>query len=437
MKSVVLQVSQTVLVLMLIFAAGVFVVLPRAAAAAPVPGPSVSQCNDQADTGATTTTCDITITNVITYNADGTSTTASTIVATVDGVANTTTATSPITEIHQCNQAGKGGASTVTCTSTITNKIIGAPASNPVGSTINQCNPAMSSTTTCTATPAGPNATGGYQAIDQCNNSGATGTVTCTATAGVASDSAPRVTIDQCNGSARAGASTLTCTATVTNMFTCVGTPTVLENGACFPGTASSTSTVAGSTHTTSVTPTTAAPTTSTGVTTTPTAGLTPTTGSASPPATVAPGGGTPATPGGATLVSSRSPSALGQVVVFTFTVVRPGSPTTGNVTFFDGSTRLGAVLLAGGQATFAISELTAGDHAITARFAEAGSNSAVRSAAIRQTVTGGASAGITSSRTPSGLAATGGRSASIGLALGLLGLVTRFALRRTVGPFT
>ena len=77
--------------------------------------------------------------------------------------------------------------------------------------------------------------------------------------------------------------------------------------------------------------------------------------------------------PGGATVVSSPNPSALGEVAVFTFTLEGPGSPTTGNVTFFDGSTRLGTVLLAGGQATFGLSDLTAGDHAITAPFPRPG----------------------------------------------------------------
>lgn len=418
--------ATAVLALLPVILSGVLLATTSGAAAAlaPANGPPVSQCNDLADAGATTTTCDITITNLITYNADGTSTTASTIVTTVDGVANTTTATSPITDIHQCNQAGKGGASTVTCTSTITNVITGAPASDPASSTINQCNPAMGSTRTCTATPAGPNATGGYQAIGQCNNSGATGTVTCTATAGVASDAAPTGTIDQCNGSATTGASTLTCTATVTNTFNCVGSTPLLANGACFPATGSTTSTTAatGATPTTGVSPTTSVATTPT------TAGSTPSTGDATAPTIATTGGGTTGTPGGATLVSSGGPSSLGEVVVFTFTLVGPGSPTTGNVTFFDGSTRLGTVLLSGGQATFATSNLTAGNHAITARFAEAGSSSTSRSAGIRQTVT--ASLGATSALTPSALPATGGRTS---LALGLLFLVAGFALRRTV----
>ena len=423
--------AATALVVLFILLFGVLLTTPwrLAEALAPASGPSVSQCNDQADAGATTTTCDITITNIITYNTDGTSTTAATIVKTVDGVATTTTATLPITEIHQCNQAGKGGASTVTCTSTITNMITGAPASNPAASTITQCNLATGATITCTATPAGPNSTGGYQSIGQCNNSGATGTVTCTATAGVASDSAPTVTIDQCNGSATMGASTLTCTATVTNTFACVGMTPLLANGACFPpgGSTSSTSTPGGSTSTTGAAPTTTVATT---VTTTPS---TPTTRPASSPTTAATGDGTAGTPSGATLTSSLNPTPGGQPVVFTFTVVGPGSPTSGNVTFFDGNTRLGTVLLTGGQATFATSNLTAGEHAITGRFAEAGSTNMTRSATIRQTVAADVtSPGRTAARSPAGIPETGDWTASTGLILLLLALVARFALRRT-----
>lgn len=421
------------LLLLLILLFGMLLTTPwrLAEALPPASGPAVSQCNDQADAGATTTTCDITITNIITYNADGTSTTAATIVKTVDGVATTTTATAPITEIHQCNQAGMGGASTVACTSTITNMITGAPASNPAASTINQCNPAMAATTTCTATPAGPNSTGGYQSIGQCNNSGATGTVTCTATAGVASDSAPTVTIDQCNRSATMGASTLTCTATVTNTFACMGMTPLLANGACFPpgGSTSSTSIPGGSTSTTGTAPTTTVATTAT---TTPS---TPTTGAASSPTTVSTGGGTTGTPGGATLTSSLNPTPSGQPVVFTFTVVGPASPTLGSVTFFDGSTRLSTVLLAGSQATFATSNLTAGDHDITARFTQAGSNNTSRWATIRQTVAAVVtSPASTPPRTPSGMPETGDWTGSTGLLLLLLALVTRFALSRTVG---
>ncbi len=424
--------AATALVVLLILLFGMLLNTPgkRAEALPPASGPSVSQCNDQADAGATTTTCDITITNSITYNADGTSTTAATIVKTVNGVATTTTATVPITEIHQCNQAGMGGASTVTCTSTITNMITGAPASNAAASTINQCNPAMAATTTCTATPAGPNSTGGYQSIGQCNNSGATGTVTCTATAGVASDSAPTVTIDQCNGSATMGASTLTCTATVTNTFACIGMAPLLANGACFPpgGSTSSTSTPGGSTSTTGAAPTTTIATTVT------TAPPTPTTGAASSPTTVSNRGGATGTPG-ATLTSSLNPTPSGQPVVFTFTVVGAGSPTIGNVTFFDGSTRLGTVLLAGGQATFASSNLTAGNHAITARFAEAGSTITSRSATIRQTVAAVvATPGSTPARRTSGMPETGDWTGSTGLLLLLLALVARLALRMTAG---
>lgn len=359
-------------------------------------GPPVSQCNDTANVGATTTTCDVTITNNISYNADGTSTTASTIVTTVNGVASATTATSPVTEIHQCNRSGTGGASTVTCTSTITNNVTGAPASGSASSTIDQCNPVHGAPTqACTATPAGPNATGGYQAIGQCNNSGDTGTVTCTASTAAATDSAPTATVDQCNASGTTGASTVTCTATLTNTFTCVGTTTTLANGACFLPTT-----------------TTRAPTSTTTGATTPT-----TTGS------TVPGDGVTSGPTTTSVTSSANPSQPGQAVMFTATVGGGVSTGTGSVTFFDGSTMLGTGQLVGGRATFTTSGLSIGDHSITAQFSGTGGGAGggtSTSAAIRQTVgTGGGSPG-----TSSGLPRTGGRSSVVLVALALLLLV-------------
>lgn len=389
-------------------------------------GPPVSQCNDMANVGATTTTCEITITNNITYNADGTSTASSVIVTTVNGVTNSTTSTSPITEVDQCNDSGKGGASTVTCTSTITNNITGAPASAAAISTINQCNPVLGAPTeTCTATPAGSNATGGYQAIGQCNRSGATGTVTCTATAGAATDASPMSAINQCNGSGTTGASTVTCTATLTNTFTCAGTSTTLANGACF-----------------------AATTTTTGGTTPTTGGTTPTTGG-TPPTTEAPGGpdgstpttGTiggsdagPGTTSGTTTVtiidSTGGSSQLGEAVGFTASVDGPGGTPTGSVTFFDGSIELGTVPLIGGRAILWTSELTVGDHDITARFNGTGSNRSSTSSVIRQTVRADAGAsGETGAPTATALALTG-----VGtlpqIALGLVMLMAGFTIQ-------
>ncbi len=68
-------------------------------------------------------------------------------------------------------------------------------------------------------------------------------------------------------------------------------------------------------------------------------------------------------------MTSSANPSVFGQSVTFTATVkaVAPGSGTpTGTVSFLDGSTTLGTGTLSGGTATFSISTLAVGAHAIT-----------------------------------------------------------------------
>src|ERR1700674_5047421 len=68
-------------------------------------------------------------------------------------------------------------------------------------------------------------------------------------------------------------------------------------------------------------------------------------------------------------LISSLSPSALGQAVTFTATV-KPASGSgipAGTVTFNDGATALGTGTLNGGTATFVTSGLGAGVHSITA----------------------------------------------------------------------
>ena len=73
------------------------------------------------------------------------------------------------------------------------------------------------------------------------------------------------------------------------------------------------------------------------------------------------------------TLTSSMDPSELGQSVTFTATVapVAPAAAVpTGQVTFFDGATPLGAGALGGsGVATFATSTLAAGTHSILAQY--------------------------------------------------------------------
>jgi hypothetical protein len=67
-------------------------------------------------------------------------------------------------------------------------------------------------------------------------------------------------------------------------------------------------------------------------------------------------------------LTSSGSPAAAGDTVTFTATVTAPTGTPTGVVSFYDGTTLLGTGTLDGsGVATFSISTLAVGDHAITA----------------------------------------------------------------------
>jgi Bacterial Ig-like domain (group 3)/Beta-propeller repeat/Transmembrane protein 131-like N-terminal len=87
------------------------------------------------------------------------------------------------------------------------------------------------------------------------------------------------------------------------------------------------------------------------------------------------------------TLVSSRNPSSVGQSVTFTANVApQYGGAVKGNVTFYDGTTKLATVSLSGTPAKLTTSKLTAGSHTISATYA--GSTSFTgSSASMTQTV--------------------------------------------------
>ena len=68
------------------------------------------------------------------------------------------------------------------------------------------------------------------------------------------------------------------------------------------------------------------------------------------------------------TLTSSANPSTFGQSVTFTATVTAGLGTPTGTVTFYDGTTSLGSVLLATGTARLHIL-LPAGAHDLTAGY--------------------------------------------------------------------
>src|SRR6267154_949120 len=105
-------------------------------------------------------------------------------------------------------------------------------------------------------------------------------------------------------------------------------------------------------------------------------------------------------------LVSSLTPSALGQAVTFTATVkpaAGSGTP-TGTVTFNDGAATLGTGTLSGGTATFTTSVLGAGAHSITAIYGGDASFTISTSPVLMQTInsTASTSSVVASSNNPS-----------------------------------
>jgi len=100
-------------------------------------------------------------------------------------------------------------------------------------------------------------------------------------------------------------------------------------------------------------------------------------------------------------LVSSLNPSGYGATVTFTATVTG-GSP-KGTVTFKDGTTTLGASSVSSGKATLTLSNLTVGNHSVTAAYGGDTNNTSSTSAALTQTVNKKATtATVVSSKNPS-----------------------------------
>ncbi|SDF93305.1 Ig-like domain repeat protein [Terriglobus roseus] len=88
-------------------------------------------------------------------------------------------------------------------------------------------------------------------------------------------------------------------------------------------------------------------------------------------------------------VVSSSYTAAVNQPVTFTATISATTPVTSGTVTFYDGSTAIGAGSVgANSKATFTISTLTGGTHNITAKFAGDTNNNTSTSAAIQQVIT-------------------------------------------------
>lgn len=189
---------------------------------------SIAQCNGIADDGDGVE-CDVTITNEWDMAAGtGSSTVVTRVCVGAAGVefgAGDCTVTTDenladvTTVVDQCNGTANGGGSTLRCTVTMTNTIIGT--GTPGAPSVNQCNDSFDSL----ALPAGslcdPVQATTDATIAQCNNSMNGGTqvsMQCTVGASTVSTALP-VTVDQCNGSVEGGGSLLECSTQITTQF--------------------------------------------------------------------------------------------------------------------------------------------------------------------------------------------------------------------------
>lgn len=87
------------------------------------------------------------------------------------------------------------------------------------------------------------------------------------------------------------------------------------------------------------------------------------------------------------TLASSTNPASAQSSITFTAAVSSALGNPTGTVTFFDGTTVLGNVALAGGTASYSTSNLAAGAHPITAAYSGDANFGQVTSAVLAETV--------------------------------------------------
>jgi len=133
-------------------------------------------------------------------------------------------------------------------------------------------------------------------------------------------------------------------------------------------------------------------------------------------------------------LASSANPSVAGQQVTFTATVTSKTSGTpTGTVTFYDGSTALGApAAVSGGAATLALSSLTAANHTITAVYSGDSTFDGSKSNAVAQVVTDFTEAATTLS--PASITAGGTATSTITLTA-VNGFNSAVALTCAVSP--
>ncbi len=191
---------------------------------AAVAAPAINQCNGTDNAGGQGVTCTVTVINNLNVATGAASSTVT--VNECHGAANapltctptTTSFTSLVTSVTQCDGSGNGGGGAVRCSVEIINNITGTATTTEA--TINQCNGSGTGggtppTVVCTPSGATTGAT-----ITQCNGSGngggGTARVQCTVLPSTQTSALP-VTVDQCNGSGNGDGGIVICTVRVTN----------------------------------------------------------------------------------------------------------------------------------------------------------------------------------------------------------------------------
>ena len=245
---------------LLLGAAGTVGLTATAASAADL---TVDQCNNvgPGPAGATTgMTCTVTVVNTISSGTSS-STTTLTRQCSLDACPSgngtfSSSSTSLVTLINQCNGSDNDAAHPITCRISVTNNIsLDTPGAAPVSTaTSNQCvgsGGGGGGTVSCSPFPA----TTSSATVTQCNGSanGGGGTVDCAVDPTSMVAPAIPVRINQCNGTGNAGGTVLNCRATVTTNL--VAAPVAAAPSATASPTATPTSTPAPVTSTTTPTP--------------------------------------------------------------------------------------------------------------------------------------------------------------------------------------
>jgi hypothetical protein len=204
--------------------------LPASAAYAATMG--INQCNGIGATakGATTgLTCTVTVVNTINGATTGSTTTVTRQCSLGPCPAGngtfTTSSTSLVTDVHQCNGSANDAAPPlITCRVSITNNISpGTPGASPVtAATVNQC--VGTGTGAGKYDGSGPRVCDPYPAsttgatITQCNGSVTGGGSTAICSVASASKVSPAIpiSVNQCNGTGNKGGTLLTCSTSIT-----------------------------------------------------------------------------------------------------------------------------------------------------------------------------------------------------------------------------